>query len=101
MSGVDQAQEASKFLADPVHEERLDKILWAARMKRDQAASQVRSGKRSVIWRRKSRSTRSRTLLTIWKSSKPMRKQTASSFTGPGMPMNTMRSSIACWQGTA
>lgn len=41
MSAVDQSQEASKFLADAVHEERLDKILWGARMRRDQAASQV------------------------------------------------------------
>jgi L-lactate dehydrogenase complex protein LldF len=41
MSIVDQAERAAKFIADPVHEERLDKILWGARMRRDQAASQV------------------------------------------------------------
>jgi hypothetical protein len=41
MSRVDQAEEAVKFMEDHIHEERLDKILWAARMRRDQAALQV------------------------------------------------------------
>lgn len=41
MSVVDQAAAAAQFIADPVHEERLDKLLWGARMKRDHAASQV------------------------------------------------------------
>ena len=38
---VDQAKNAEKFLADPVHEERLDKLLWAMRLRRDAAARQV------------------------------------------------------------
>jgi len=38
---VDQAKNAETFLADTVHEERLDKVLWAMRMKRDAAARQV------------------------------------------------------------
>jgi L-lactate dehydrogenase complex protein LldF len=41
MSRVDQAEEAVKFMEDHLHEERLDRILWAARMRRDQAALQV------------------------------------------------------------
>jgi hypothetical protein len=41
MSVVDQAAAAAEFLADPVHEERLDKILWATRLRRDQAAGQA------------------------------------------------------------
>ncbi len=41
MSRVDQAEAAVKFMEDHTHEERLDKILWAARMRRDQAALQV------------------------------------------------------------
>jgi L-lactate dehydrogenase complex protein LldF len=40
-SPVDQAKNAEKFLADTVHEERLDKLLWAMRMRRDAAARQV------------------------------------------------------------
>lgn len=38
---VDQAKNAETFLSDTVHEERLDKLLWALRMKRDAAARQV------------------------------------------------------------
>ncbi|HMD20561.1 MAG TPA: lactate utilization protein B [Alloacidobacterium sp.] len=38
---VDQAKNAEKFLADTVHEQRLDKLLWAMRMRRDAAARQV------------------------------------------------------------
>jgi L-lactate dehydrogenase complex protein LldF len=38
---VDQAKNAEKFLADTVHEERLDKLLWAMRMRRDAEARQV------------------------------------------------------------
>ena len=38
---IDQAKNAEKFLADTVHEERLDKLLWAMRMRRDAAARQV------------------------------------------------------------
>jgi L-lactate dehydrogenase complex protein LldF len=38
---VDQAKNAERFLADTVHEERLDKVLWAMRMKRDAAAQKV------------------------------------------------------------
>src|SRR5580658_7003487 len=41
MRVVDQANEAAKFIEDRVHEERLDKILWATRIRRDQAASEV------------------------------------------------------------
>lgn len=41
MSVVDQAKDAEKFLADTVHEERLDKLLWMMRMRRDAAARQV------------------------------------------------------------
>ena len=42
MSGVvDQARNAETFLADTVHEERLDKLLWAMRLRRDAAARQV------------------------------------------------------------
>ena len=42
MSGpVDQAKNAETFLADTVHEERLDKLLWAMRLRRDAAARQV------------------------------------------------------------
>ena len=40
-SPVDQAKNAEKFLADTVHEERLDKLLWTLRMRRDAAARQV------------------------------------------------------------
>jgi len=40
-SPVDQAKNAEKFLADTVHEERLDKLLWGMRMRRDAAARQV------------------------------------------------------------
>lgn len=42
MNIVDQADAAEQFLQDHVHEDRLDKILWAARMHRDQAALQVK-----------------------------------------------------------
>jgi L-lactate dehydrogenase complex protein LldF len=38
---VDQAKNAETFLADTAHEERLDNMLWALRMKRDAAARQV------------------------------------------------------------
>jgi L-lactate dehydrogenase complex protein LldF len=38
---VEQAKNAETFLADTVHEERLDQLLWAARMRRDAAARQV------------------------------------------------------------
>jgi L-lactate dehydrogenase complex protein LldF len=38
---IDQAKNAEKFLADTVHEERLDKLLWAMRLRRDAAARQV------------------------------------------------------------
>jgi len=38
---VDQAKNAETFLADTVHEVRLDKLLWAMRMRRDTAARQV------------------------------------------------------------
>jgi L-lactate dehydrogenase complex protein LldF len=38
---VDQAKNAEKFLAHTVHEERLDKLLWAMRIRRDAAAPQV------------------------------------------------------------
>jgi L-lactate dehydrogenase complex protein LldF len=38
---VDQAKNAETFLSDMVHEERLDKLLWAGRMRRDVAARQV------------------------------------------------------------
>jgi L-lactate dehydrogenase complex protein LldF len=40
-SPVDQAKNAETFLADTVHEERLDKLLWTLRMRRDAAARQV------------------------------------------------------------
>jgi L-lactate dehydrogenase complex protein LldF len=38
---IDQAKNAETFLADTVHEERLDKLLWAMRLRRDAAARQV------------------------------------------------------------
>jgi L-lactate dehydrogenase complex protein LldF len=38
---VDQAKNAEKFLADTAHEQRLDKLLWTMRMRRDAAARQV------------------------------------------------------------
>ena len=38
---VDQAKNAEEFLADTVHEQRLDTLLWAMRMRRDAAARQV------------------------------------------------------------
>jgi L-lactate dehydrogenase complex protein LldF len=38
---VNQARNAEAFLADTVHEERLDKVLWAMRVRRDAAARQV------------------------------------------------------------
>jgi L-lactate dehydrogenase complex protein LldF len=41
MSPVDQARNAEGFLEDTVHEERLDKLLWLMRMRRDDAARQV------------------------------------------------------------
>jgi L-lactate dehydrogenase complex protein LldF len=41
MSVVDQAKNAEVFLEDAVHEERLDKLLWLMRMRRDAAAKQV------------------------------------------------------------
>ena len=41
MSPVNQAKNAEAFLADTVHEERLDKLLWMMRMRRDAAAKQV------------------------------------------------------------
>src|ERR1700723_3568398 len=40
-SPVDQAKNAETFLADTAHEARLDKLLWAMRMRRDAAARQV------------------------------------------------------------
>jgi L-lactate dehydrogenase complex protein LldF len=41
VSVVDQAKNAEVFLEDAVHEERLDKLLWMMRMRRDAAAKQV------------------------------------------------------------
>ena len=41
MSPVNQARNAEAFLEDAVHEERLDKLLWLMRMRRDAAARQV------------------------------------------------------------
>jgi L-lactate dehydrogenase complex protein LldF len=41
MSPDNQAKNAEAFLADTVHEERLDKLLWMMRMRRDAAAKQV------------------------------------------------------------
>jgi L-lactate dehydrogenase complex protein LldF len=41
MNPVDQAKNAVEFLADTVHEERLDKLLWMMRMRRDEAARAV------------------------------------------------------------
>ena len=41
MSSVDQAKNAEAFLADTVHEDRLDKLLWMMRMRRDAAARLV------------------------------------------------------------
>ena len=41
MSSVDQARNAEAFLEDTVHEERLDKLLWLMRTRRDAAAKQV------------------------------------------------------------
>jgi L-lactate dehydrogenase complex protein LldF len=41
MNAVDQAKNAEAFLEDTVHEERLDKLLWMMRMRRDAAAKQV------------------------------------------------------------
>jgi hypothetical protein len=41
MRSVDQAMSAEAFLEDTVHEERLDKLLWMLRMRRDAAARQV------------------------------------------------------------
>jgi len=38
---IDQAKNAEAFLADTAHEQRLDKLLWAMRMRRDAAARQV------------------------------------------------------------
>jgi len=38
---IDQARNAETFLADTAHEQRLDKLLWAMRMRRDAAARQV------------------------------------------------------------
>ena len=38
---IDQAKNAEKFLVDTAHEERLDKLLWAMRTRRDAAARQV------------------------------------------------------------
>jgi L-lactate dehydrogenase complex protein LldF len=38
---VDHAKNAETFLADTVHEENLDKLLWAMRMRRDAAARHV------------------------------------------------------------
>jgi L-lactate dehydrogenase complex protein LldF len=38
---IDQAKNAEKFLADTIHEERLDKLLWAMRLRRDAAAGQL------------------------------------------------------------
>ena len=38
---IDQAKNAEKFLADTTHEQRLDKLLWAMRLRRDAAARQV------------------------------------------------------------
>jgi L-lactate dehydrogenase complex protein LldF len=41
MSSVDQAKNAEAFLEDTVHKERLDKLLWLMRMRREAAARQV------------------------------------------------------------
>jgi hypothetical protein len=41
MSSVNQAENAEAFLEDTVHEERLDKLLWLMRMRRDAAARRV------------------------------------------------------------
>jgi L-lactate dehydrogenase complex protein LldF len=41
MNAVDQAKYAEAFLADTLHEERLDKLLWMMRMRRDAAARLV------------------------------------------------------------
>jgi L-lactate dehydrogenase complex protein LldF len=41
MSPVNQARNAEAFLEDTVHEERLDKLLWLMRTRRDAAARQV------------------------------------------------------------
>jgi L-lactate dehydrogenase complex protein LldF len=41
MSHVSQAENAELFLQDTVHEERLDKLLWMMRMRRDAAARRV------------------------------------------------------------
>jgi L-lactate dehydrogenase complex protein LldF len=41
MSSVNQAKNAEAFLEDTVHEDRLDKLLWLMRMRRDAAARQV------------------------------------------------------------
>jgi L-lactate dehydrogenase complex protein LldF len=41
MSPVNQAKNAEAFLEDTVHEERLDKLLWLLRTRRDAAARQV------------------------------------------------------------
>jgi L-lactate dehydrogenase complex protein LldF len=41
MSPVNQARNAEAFLEDTVHEDRLDKLLWLMRMRRDVAARQV------------------------------------------------------------
>src|ERR1700723_4093054 len=38
---VDQAKNAEEFLADTVHGQRLDRLLWAMRMRRDAAARLV------------------------------------------------------------
>src|SRR5208282_4659082 len=38
---IDQAENAEQFLADTIHEQRFDKLLWAIRMRRDAAARQV------------------------------------------------------------
>jgi len=41
MNPVDQAKSAEAFLADTIHEDRLDKLLWMMRMRRDAAARLV------------------------------------------------------------
>ena len=41
MTPVDQAKNAEAFLADTAHEDRLDKLLWMMRMRRDAAARLV------------------------------------------------------------
>jgi L-lactate dehydrogenase complex protein LldF len=41
MSAVDQAENATRFIADKTHEAHFDELMWMLRQKRDEAASQV------------------------------------------------------------